>query len=350
MAKMKVVVIEDVHKVAVREMDIPTAGPGEVLAKIYQSNICTTDWQTWAGLRASQGRKFPWPPGHEMAGEIVALGEGARPGLKVGMRVGFLPQGSLGCGECEYCRSGHISRCRYRPTQITRDGLTGYFGMAQYVVYPSSRIFTLADDLPFEEGGYLEPVATAVHGVRRLRVSPGENVLVIGAGNLGLVNAQVARVYGGRVMVSEISPVRCQLSESLGFYTVNPETKDLEAEIDRFTGGKGMDAVILAVGVTSANEQAIKVLAPMGRILMFAAGYPAPGMTIDSNTIHYKEYELIGTYLADLPDLQIAAELLSTRAVKVDKLISHKVPVNEVEKAFELAATPGNYRVSISMW
>jgi L-iditol 2-dehydrogenase len=350
MEKMKVVVIEDVKKVAIREMDIPSAGPNEVLVKIYQSNICTTDWQTWAGLRASQGRKFPWPPGHEMAGEIVVLGEGTRTGLKVGMRVGFLPQGSLGCGECEYCRRGHMSRCRFKPAQITREGITGYFGMAQYVVYPSSRIFPLADDLPYEEGGYLEPVATSVHGVRRLRVTAGENVLVIGAGNLGLVNAQVARAHGGRVIVSEIDPVRCQLSASLGFTTVNPKEKNLLEEVNKFTGGRGMDAVILAVGATSANNQAIEVLAPMGRILLFAAGYPAPEMNIDSNNIHYKEYELIGTYLADLVDLQIAAELLSNRAVKVDKLISYKIPVDEVEKAFELAATPGNYRVSITMW
>lgn len=350
MGKMKVVVIEDIKKVGIRIMDIPSVGKGDVLVKIHQSNICTTDWQTWAGARKSQGRKLPWSPGHEMAGEIMETGEGVRPGLEAGMRVGFLPQGSLGCGECEYCRSGHISRCRHKPAQFTREGVTGYFGMAQYVVYPSSRIFRLADDLPYEEGGYLEPVSTAVHGVRRLRVSPGETVLVIGAGNLGLVNAQVARVYGAQVIVSEINPDRCRLSRSMGFATINPNEQDLQEEVSKITGGKGMDAVIIAAGVSSANEQALQVIAPMGRILLFAAGYPAPQMAIDPNTIHYKEYELIGTYLSDLADLQIAAELLSTRAVEVDKLISYKVPVDDVKRAFELASTPGNYRVSISMW
>lgn len=350
MAKMKVVVIEDVKKVAVREMDIPAVGPGEALVKIHQSNICTTDWQTWAGLRASQGRKFPWPPGHEMAGEIVALGENARPDLKVGMRVTFLPQGSLGCGECHFCRKGHMSRCVNKPPQITREGITGYFGMAQYALYPTSRLFKMDDALPYEEAGYLEPLATAVHGVRRLRVAPGDNVLVIGAGNLGLVNAQVARAYGGRVMVSEINDQRCKISESYGFTTVNPGKDSLASAVEAFTDGIGMDAIIVAAGVTAANDQALASVAPMGRILLFAAGYPGPELKADSNNVHYKEHEIIGTYLADMVDFQLAAQFLNTGTVKVDKLISYKIPVDQAENAFELAATPGNYRVSITMW
>jgi Threonine dehydrogenase and related Zn-dependent dehydrogenases len=350
MGKMKVVVIEDVKKLAVRKMEIPPVGPGEALVKIYQCNICTTDWQTWAGLRKSQGRKFPWPSGHEMAGCIEKLGENARPDLKVGMRVAFLPQGSLGCGECHFCRKGHMSRCINKPPQITREGLTGYFGMAQYVVYPTSRLFKMSQTLPYEEAGYLEPLSTAVHGVRRLRVCPGDNVLVIGAGNLGLVNAQVARAYGGNVMVSEVNPKRCQVSESLGFTTINPTKQNLNEAVKSYTDGIGMDAVIVAAGVTAANDQALEVIATMGRILLFAAGYPAPELKVDSNNIHYKEHELIGTYLADMSDFQLAADFLSKGVVKVDKLISHKVPVDEAERAFTLAATPGNYRVSISMW
>jgi L-iditol 2-dehydrogenase len=111
-----------------------------------------------------------------------------------------------------------------------------------------------------------------------------------------------------------------------------------------------MDAVILAVGNTKANDQGIQLLSTMGRILFFASGYPTPELNIDSNKIHYNEYELIGTYGADFSDYVIAADLLSKRLVKVDKMISYKVPINEVQRAFELAATPGNYRVSVSMW
>ncbi|QUL98186.1 MAG: zinc-binding dehydrogenase [Candidatus Fermentithermobacillus carboniphilus] len=348
--KMKVAVMEDVRKMAVWEMDVPEVGPGMVLAKIYRCNICTTDWQTWAGLRASQGRKFPWAPGHEMSGEIVAVGEGVRQDLKPGMRVGFGSQGSRGCGQCIFCRKGHPSRCINKPKELERSGVTGSFGMAQYFLVEATRVYRLADDLPFEQGGYLEPVATVVHGMKRLRVQPGDDVVVIGAGNLGLVNAQVARVYGGRVMVSEISDERCGIAKSLGFEVVNPATEDLKKRVLDFTGGKGADAVILAVGSTKANQQALEILAPMARVLLFAAGYPAPELPIDPNTVHYREWEFIGTFSADPADFEVAAKLLSERQVRVEKMISYTVPIDDVQRAFELAATPGNYRVSLSMW
>lgn len=350
MSKMKVVVMEGVRQIAVREMEIPSVAPDQVLVKIYQSNICTTDWQTWAGLRGSQGRKYPWAPGHEMSGEIVEVGEKARPGLKAGMRVGFGSQGSRGCGECVYCRRGHPSRCMWKPPEITMEGVAGSFGMSQYLAYPSNRIYVLSQDLPYEEGGYLEPVATAVHGVKRLRVSPGDDVLVIGAGNLGLVNAQVAKAYGGRVLVSEINEKRCALAESLGFRTVNPQQQDAGAEVSSFTGGRGVDAVIMAVGNTQANQQALQLIGPMGRVLLFAAGYPAPELHTDPNTIHYKEQEIIGTFGADPADYEVAARLLSEKSVQVTKLISCKIPVEEIQRAYETAATPGTYRVSVTMW
>lgn len=350
MSKMKVGVMEGINNIVIREMDIPKPGPNEVLVKIYQSNICTTDWQTWKGLRKSQGRQFPWAPGHEMCGDIVEVGENVRPELKVGMRVGFSTQGTRGCGECVYCRYGHPSRCMNKPPEMELEGVTGSFGMSQYLCYESSRVYRLSDDLPYEEGCFLEPVATSVHGVKRLRVRPGDKVLIIGAGNLGIINAQVARCYGGEVLVSEVAEERRKLAESLGFPTVNPQEPNFKDVIMDFSDGRGMDAIILSVGHTAANQQAMENVAVMGRILFFSAGYPAPEVHVDPNTLHYKEYELIGTFGSDPADYLVAAQFLSNRDVEVCKLISHKVPIDEIERAFELAATPGNYRVSISMW
>ncbi|NLY45866.1 MAG: zinc-binding dehydrogenase, partial [Tissierella sp.] len=249
-----------------------------------------------------------------------------------------------------YCRNGHPSRCINKPKEYEHEGVVGSFGMSQYVVYDSYRVYPISNKLPYEEACYLEPTASSVHGIKRLKIAPSENILVIGAGNLGLVNAQVAQAYGGRVMVSEISEERCQISKSLGFYTVNPKESDLREEVMEFTNGKGMDAVILAVGNNAANEQAISVLGLMGRVLVFAAGYPEPFFNVSANLIHYKEYELIGAFSTDPSDYEVASLLLSDGKVKVDKLISYKVPIDDIQHAFELAATPGNYRVSISMW
>ncbi|WP_434629389.1 alcohol dehydrogenase catalytic domain-containing protein [Thermoanaerobacterium thermosaccharolyticum] len=350
MEKMKVVVIEDIKKTVVREMNIPKLNPNQVLVKIHQCNICTTDWQTWAGLRKSQGRQLPWVPGHEISGEIVEIGSNVSSKLKIGMKVGIGSHGSRGCGECVYCRRGFFSKCLNKPGEFVHEGFKGYFGMAQYGVFDSNRIYILDENLPYEEGAYLEPVSTSVHGIKRLRVCPGENVLVIGAGNLGLVNAQVAKVFGGNVAVSEIDEKRCQISKDLGFITINPLKDDLLKSVNEITDKRGMDAVILATGSSDALQQGFKSLATMGRLLLFAGGYPSPVINIETNLIHYKEYELIGTYNADPSDFQIAAFLLNNKMVNVKNLISYKIPIDDAQTAFELASTPGNYRVSISMW
>lgn len=348
--KMKVAVMEDIRQMKIREMGIPIPGPDEVLVKIYQCNICSADWQTWAGLRKTSGPRLPWASGHEMAGEIVKIGENVPPGLKIGSHAGIGSILSRGCGACYFCRRGNPTKCVHKHKGIANGGVGGSFGMAQYCAYDYSLIYPLSDDLSYEEGAFLEPVATCVHGIRRLRITPGEKVLVIGAGNLGLINAQIARVYGGDVLVSEISEVRRSIAESLGFQTVNPLEVHIKQSIIEFTDARGFDAVILAVANTEANNQAIQALAPLGRILFFAAGYPTPELNIDSNTIHYKEYELIGTYNADPWDFEKSAEFLSQGKVKVDKIISQKIPIDDVQHGFELAATPGTYRVSLSLW
>lgn len=347
--RMKVAMMEDIGRMVVKEMDIPSPGPGEVLVRWHQCNICTLDWQTWAGLRKSMKRHFPWANGHEMAGEIVEIGEGVRSDLKVGMHVGAGSQPSRGCGECYACRYGHPDRCTNKPGDYVVGDIRGSFGMAQYYVYESSRIYKIDDNLPYEEACFLEPVSTCVHGAKRLRVTPGDKVLVIGAGNLGLVNAQVARAFGGKVLVSEVDQKRCALAESLGFKTINPAEENVKEKTDEFTDGRGIDAVILAVANTKANDQALEVIAPRGRILFFASGHPIADLNIDANQIHYKEYELIGTYNSDPSDFQTASALLGSGAVKVDKIISGKIMMDDVQHAFELAATPGTYRVSLTL-
>jgi len=346
--KAKTAVMEGIKQMSVREFDVADPKEGEVLVKVYQCNVCTTDWQTWAGLRGSQGRKFPWAPGHEQAGEIVAIGPDVRPDLKVGDRVAF--GHGIPCGQCAFCRMGQFPRCTTRRPEEVKDGVGGSFGYAQYVLSDAGRVYKVADDLPYEEAGYLEPLASAIRGQRRARIHYNDDVLIIGAGNLGLVHAQLAEVLGGHVMVSEINPDRIALAQSLGFATVNPAEQDVVQVTKDFTGGKGMDAIVLAVGATAANDQAVQVVAPAGRILFYAAGYPHPELNVEPNAIHYREYELIGTMGCDPTDFTWSASMLSRRQVKVDKLVSQKIPLADVQKAFELAATPGTYRVSVSFW
>lgn len=344
--KTRTAVMEDFKKMSVREFDMPEPQADEIMVRIHACNICTTDWQTWSGLRASRKPKFPMAPGHEMAGEIVAVGSEVKNDLKVGDRVAI---GHKGCGQCWYCRSGHEARCQNRIGRRVIDGVSGSFGMSEYYTTKASRIYKMNDDLPYEEAAYLEPLATAIHGVRRLRVAPGENILVIGAGNLGLVNAQVARGFGANVIVSEIQEERLQIARDMGFAVVNPVKEDIVEVTKDFSRGRGMDGVILAVGSTQANDQAFSVIGLMGRVLFFASAYPPSELNMDPNTIHYREFELIGTMSAAPEDFELSAKFLNDGVVKTDKLISYRVPLDDVQRAFELAATPGNYRVALTM-
>lgn len=337
--------MEDFWTMRIREFEIEPPGENQVLVKIHNCNICTADWQVWNQARASLKRKFPWAPGHEAAGIIYETGVNVQE-YKVGDHVAV---GYTGCGYCRSCRIGNTSHCRNMKS-ITREGISGGFGMSQFLLLNLRQVFKVNPLLPYEEACYLEPLSTAIHGMRKLRVSAGDKLLVIGAGNLGLVNAQVAKAFGCQVLVSEVDEKRVALAKSLGFKVVNPKTGNLKDEVMAFSEGKGMDEVILAVATTLATDQAIESVRRSGKILFFAAGYPSPDLNLDVNGLHYGNYELIGTGGADAVDYELSRDFLSDGVVKVNSLISYKVPMDDVQHAFELAATPGNYRVSLMMW
>lgn len=340
--KAKAAIMTGVRKMEVREFDVPEPGKGEVLVKIQNCNICTADWQTWTGARK---RDFPWAPGHEEAGVISKIGPGVTE-FKVGEHVAL---SYAGCGYCDPCRLGSTANC-LNVSDLVRDGVTGNFAMCQYFLADIRRVFKINPELPLEEACYLEPVATSIRGIRKMRLNPGESLIVIGGGNLGLVNAQVARAFGCKVMVSEIDSKRLEIARSLGFSVMNPTEDDVLEVTKKFSGGRGIDNVILAVGNTVATDQALKIVRRDGKILFFASGHPSPKLNLDVNGVHYGGYELIGTGGADLVDFDLSARFLSEGTVKVNKLISHCVPIDDAQRAFELASTPGNYRVSLVMW
>lgn len=340
--KAKAAIMTGVRQMEVMEFDVPAPGPNEVLVKIQNCNICTTDWQTWTGARK---RAFPWAPGHEEAGVIAELGAGVTE-FEVGDHVAL---SYAGCGYCDPCRLGNTVNCK-NTVDLVRDGVVGNFAMCQYFLASVRRVFKINPDLPFEEACYLEPLATAIHGIRKLRVQPGESLVVIGAGNLGLVNAQAARAFGCKVLVSEVNEKRCQIAASMGFPIMNPMKDDIIRVTKNFAGGRGVDHVIIAVGNTPATDQALQLVRRDGRILFFASGHPSPALNLDVNGVHYGGYELIGTGGADLVDFDLSARFLSDGVVKVKQMVSHRVSIDEAQKAFKLAATPGNYRVSMVMW
>lgn len=343
--KMRFSVLTEKGHAEVRERKLPEIGTHQVLVKQLACNICTTDYGQWLGLREHQG--YPMAGGHEGSGVIEAVGEGVKD-YKVG---DFVAIAYDGCGECLACRKGDVLHCSNAASMKakTEDGYLGGFGFADYFVRNTRSLIKMNPKLDPSEAAFLEPLATVVKGMKKLRVKPLETVAVIGAGTMGLVNALAARALGARVIVSEIMEKKINTAKEMGFEVIDAGKENPIEKVKELTGGIGADAVIIAVGASSANKQAFEMVKDMdGRILFFAAGYPAPELEIDSNVIHYRRLEMIGTYAADTIDFFTAGEMLNSGAVDVSKIVEPvKYKLDDVQEAFKAAATPGMYRVSV---
>ncbi len=334
----------------VRRVPIPEIGPDDVLINIKSCNICTYDYQQWLGLRPQQPYPMAW--GHEDSGVIAAVGGNIKD-LKVGDQV--IANHYKPCLQCTPCRLGrNMNMCEGEEAQqfLVKDqyGYYGGYGCAEYRRIAAKHIFTFQNNIPPEEAGFTEPLATVVHGIRKMRPSVGEKALVIGAGTMGLLNAQVLRCYGLDVTISELVEKKVSKARSLGFDKVlNPSDSDFASKVRTYAGGKGPDMIVIAVGATSAYEQAFEVAPEESRLLIFAASFPIPSWSIHPNLVHYKRWEIYGTVGAALSDYCEAVKLLDTGAVNVEPLIEARVPLKDIQKAFELASTQGNYRISVML-
>ena len=346
MRKMRFACITGVRNVEVRERPLPSLGDDEVLVHQYGCNICTADYGQWLGKRSHQG--FPMAGGHEGAGVVDAVGKSVK-----NLRVGdFVATFLYGCGECNYCLQGKQSWCVSGNgyDDVTEDGYhLGIFGFADYSIRKATELIKMNPKLDSSEAGFLEPLATVVMGIRKLRAHPFESIVVIGGGTMGLLNALTLRSYGCRVIVSEIMDEKLSVARKMGFDTIDIKMDDPQKKVFDWTDGVGADAVVMGVANTDANNQAFKLLKHKdGRILYFAADYPSPELGIDSNGVHYKRMELIGTIGADRVDFETAAQLLNTGIVNVSQLIEpQRYRLSEAQKAFEHAANPNSFRVCI---
>lgn len=346
--KTKFACLVEKQKAVIRERALPEElEKDEILIKHLACNICTSDYGQWLGLREHQG--YPMASGHEASGIIIEVGSDVR-SVKVGDHVMFSHSGN--CGACEACREGRVMECTSDSgNKPNKDGYYGPFGLSEYSVKKAKEVLWMNPELDPSQGGFMEPLSTVVYGLKKLRIQPFETVVVIGGGTMGLLNAMTAKAHACRVIVTEIMQKKIDTAREMGLEVIDLNRQDPVEAVKSMTGNKGADAVIVAVGNTKANTQAIQMLKKYdGRILYFAAGYPAPSIGIDSNAIHYKRAELYGTFGANLGECNEAARLLNSGIVDVSKLIEpKKYNLDDVQDAFKAASTPGMFRVSVVM-
>lgn len=324
-----------------------TLGPKELLIKIDACNLCTSEYGIYSGDRTAN---FPYSIGHEWAGHI----------LKFGNEVTRFEVGDLvtGCYEFDATsEAAQMGNSSSSPRTYAFDAMNknGYYGRfracAQYLVTPEISTFKMNPDLDPSEAGFLEPLATVVSGIKKMDLKVTDRVLVIGGGTMGILNGLVAKSYGSTVVVTEFMDKKITVARKMGLNTVKLTAKSVDEqilEIQTQTSIKTFDKVIVAVGVTSAYEQAFKILKKNdGTVLLFAAGYPSPDLSISANEIHYRKMNVVGTYTANYQDFLDASILLNEGKVRVTHLIENRVALDDIEDAMNQAIVPGAFRVSV---
>lgn len=341
----KTAVLRGKEQLAIEDRALPELTPDSVLVKIKACNICTSEYGVYNGSRT---RPYPLVFGHEWAGEV----------LKTGSNVDELQPGDMvACGyefdpASPESLEGRTGECRRIKTanDPNPDGYFGNAGFAEYAVKSKVGLYRIVPGVDPAVAGLLEPIASAVFGLRKLRVQRGETVVVIGGGTMGILNALMAREYGARVLVSELLPKKLKTAQDCGLETIDAAAKDPVGEVMRRTGGKGADAVILAVGAQSATDQSFEMLKPKrGRVLLFAASYPSPKINLDVNTIHYRKIDIMGTFGADHRDFQAAADAINSGKIDFTPVIEARYPFERMEDAMKAACVPGAYRVCVEM-
>jgi L-iditol 2-dehydrogenase len=328
-------------RVATEYVPVPEISDGEVLIRVAACGICGTD------LKKIQ-HGFIAPPqifGHEVAGTIAAVGRGVSVWHEGDRVVSFH---HVPCGSCFYCERRLFSQC----SAYKKVGLTAGFdpnggGFAEYVrAMPwivNRGMVRIPDDVSFEEATFVEPVNTCLKAVEKARVQPGETVVVIGQGPIGLLLMLLARRAGASILTSDPMAERRLISEHLGATTAfDPAACLLADEIRKYSGGRGADAVLVAVPLPSALSEALAIARPGGRVLLFAQNDPHMKIEFSAADIGVEEKEILGSYSAALDRQAESANLVFSRALPVSTLITHRFPLEEFGAALSLAARPSN--------
>jgi len=321
------------NDVRLEEMPRPAIAPGEILVKVIASGICGSDVMEWYRIR-----KAPIVLGHEIAGEIAAVGEGVANYLP-GDRV-FVSH-HIPCNTCLYCLKGNHTACETLHTTNYDPG-----GFAEFIRVPRLNVdrgvFILPPEVSFDQGVFIEPLACVIRGQRIARLLPGQSVLVLGSGISGLLHIRAARALGaGLIMATDVNEYRMSAAKRSGADHVFDAVEDIPAAVRRVNGGRPADLVIVCTGALSAFRQALRCVDRGGAVLCFATTEPDVELPVPLNEFWRNEITLLPSYGNSPLDAMIAIELLRTRRIVVEDMITHRLSLAETGLGFQLVAGAG---------
>ncbi len=316
---MKVAVYYKNDDIRLEERARPEIGEGELLVKVRASGICGTDLMEWYRIK-----KAPRILGHEITGEIA---ESKSPKYPVGQRV-FVSH-HVPCGRCKFCLEGNHTAC-----ETLHQGNYDPGGYSEFVRVPRLNVekgtYVLPEGVSYEAGTMIEPLACAVRAQRVIYVKPGQTVLILGSGISGLLNIRIAKLAGAKVIATDLNPFRLQKARESGADEVLDAKEPFHREADR---------VIVCAGVLAAVKQAFDCVARKGVVLLFAI----PPVNVEIPTLDFwrNEVTVTSSYGAAPRDLEEALALLRDKKIDVKDLITHRLPLENIQEGFNLAAGAG---------
>jgi len=323
--KMKAALWIGTEEIEVREINRPTPGPGEALVQVAYGGICGTDLMIYLGKHPRA--KAPLVMCHEFSGVVVQAVAGSVP---EGTRVAINPL--ISCGKCYACRHGIPHVCeKLGLVGIDQDG-----GFAEYVAVPAYMLKPFADALPQVQAALVEPLAVAVHAVRVSDLKVGDITAVLGAGPIGIMTAQVARLAGARqVFVSERSPKRLEIARDLGFNVVDASQESVVDAVMDATAGVGVPVVFETAGVQPTLNDAARLARIGGQILQ--VGIPKSPPTVDLTTLLFREVRRTPIRVYRDEDVELAVAIAGTGSLDLVKPVTHVLPLEELDRAMHIA-------------
>ncbi len=337
---MKAALLYGKEDLRVQERPDPRVRDGEILLRVRAAAVCGTDIRMYRNGYKGVSEASPLVLGHEIAGVIERVGSAAAAaqgaaGLREGTRVAVAP--NYGCGVCDACVSGNTQLCPdYKAFGISLDG-----GFAAWLRVPEpavrqGNLTPIPDGVSFEEAALAEPFSCVYNAFQRAAIRPGERVLVIGAGPIGLMHARLARMAGAaEVLINDLNRERAEACRRLMPELVVVDSGQLKESVRERTGGKGVEVVITACPAADAQRDALELAGTNGRILFFG-GLPAGRSTVplDTNLIHYKQLVVTGTARSSLLQFRETVALLQDPRARVADLVTATFPVEETLQAF----------------
>jgi L-iditol 2-dehydrogenase len=327
---VKVARLYTIDDIRIEDDPLPTVGPGEALVRTRACGICTGDLMGWY-----MKRKAPLVFGHEPAGEVVEVGDGVE-NIGVGDRV--FAHHHAPCGRCRVCRRGDYVHCKTWRSTSLKPG-----GMAEFFVVPADNLagdtLKLPDAVDFAAGSLIEPAACVVKSLRRSGVKAGDTMVVIGVGIMGQLHVALGADLGARVIAADRVPFRLERAKELGAAeAVHVDERSLEDSVREATDGAMADVVIVGPGSINAMQSGIAIAGPGSTVVLFTASMPDDELAVSPFRLYFDEISLVPSYSCGPDDTREALALIERGAVPVDKLVTHRFGLGEVQTAMRAAA------------